>query len=242
MDDDAVYVVLGAENQAKIHYAMPVKNMVYDALNYSAQVEEKRKSYRRTHQESDKERQHLRSDEFLSGFRKDDRLMPVITLVIYWGASKWTGPRSIHDMLSTKDKTLLSFVQDYRIHLIAPFHTADSDFEKFHTDLGKVLQFIKYSEDKKTLDCILHKGDRFRRLDYDSANLINVITGSALTLKKEEKVDMCKAIDDMRKETQEETLLETVRNVMRTMCVTAKEAMNIMLVPAEIQEKLLARL
>ena len=39
MDDEAVYVVLGIENQDKIHYAMAVKNMLYDALQYAKQVE-----------------------------------------------------------------------------------------------------------------------------------------------------------------------------------------------------------
>ena len=33
-DEKAIYVVLGAENQTKVHYAMPVKDMLYDAMNY----------------------------------------------------------------------------------------------------------------------------------------------------------------------------------------------------------------
>ena len=31
-DERAAYVILGIENQDAVHYAMPVKNMVYDAL------------------------------------------------------------------------------------------------------------------------------------------------------------------------------------------------------------------
>ena len=46
MDDEAVYVVLGIENQDKVHYAMAVKNMLYDALQYAKQVEEAKRSYR----------------------------------------------------------------------------------------------------------------------------------------------------------------------------------------------------
>lgn len=38
-DERAVYVILGVENQDKIHYAMAVKNMLYDALQYAKQVE-----------------------------------------------------------------------------------------------------------------------------------------------------------------------------------------------------------
>ena len=243
-DDEAIYVILGAENQTNVHYAMPVKNMVYDAMNYAAQVEEAGKSYHRSHHGDHKEKERLTGGEFLSGFRKDDKLMPVITLVVYWGASEWDGPMSIHEMLSTKDETLLSYVQDFRIHLIAPSQIPDSDFAKFHTGLGQVLQFIKYANDKENLNRIVHERDCFRSIDRESGNLINVVTGAGLSLKSKEDntVDMCEAIEAMKRESREDTLLETVRNIMRTMQVTAREAMNIMLVPAETQEKLLARL
>ena len=33
------YVVLGIENQSDIHMAMPVRNMLYDAIQYANQVE-----------------------------------------------------------------------------------------------------------------------------------------------------------------------------------------------------------
>ena len=32
-------LILGVENQAKIHYAMPVRAMLYDSLRYSNQIE-----------------------------------------------------------------------------------------------------------------------------------------------------------------------------------------------------------
>lgn len=31
-DDRAAYLIIGIENQTDIHYAMPVRNMIYDAL------------------------------------------------------------------------------------------------------------------------------------------------------------------------------------------------------------------
>ena len=46
-DGEMEYVLYGAENQAEIHYAMPVKNNLYDALEYAGQVEEAAKSHRR---------------------------------------------------------------------------------------------------------------------------------------------------------------------------------------------------
>lgn len=117
MDNEAVYVVLGIENQDKIHYAMAVKNMLYDALQYAKQVEEAKRSYRdKTKEKTVK----LNSEEFLSGFKKEDKLMPVITLVIYFGDKDWDGAKSIHDMLSVDNQELLSYIPDYRINLIEP--------------------------------------------------------------------------------------------------------------------------
>ena len=37
-DNHYTYFLLGIENQSEVHYAMPVRNMLYDSLNYSGQV------------------------------------------------------------------------------------------------------------------------------------------------------------------------------------------------------------
>ena len=37
-DDHRVYLLLAIEAQSEVHHAMPVRNMVYDALQYAAQV------------------------------------------------------------------------------------------------------------------------------------------------------------------------------------------------------------
>ena len=39
-DDSMTYLLLGIEDQSRIHYAMPVRNIIYDALQYGKQVEE----------------------------------------------------------------------------------------------------------------------------------------------------------------------------------------------------------
>lgn len=71
-------MLLACENQENVHYAMPVRNMLYDSLSY---VEQIRQSWK--HLESS-EKQKVTGAEFLSQFRKEDRLVPVITLVFYY--------------------------------------------------------------------------------------------------------------------------------------------------------------
>ena len=75
------------------------------------------------------------------------------------------------------------------------------DFLKFRTGFGQVLQYIKYSKNKEKLYQVTHEEKRFSELDEDSANLINTVTGSDLKFEvKEGRVNMCTAIDEMRKE------------------------------------------
>ena len=136
LDDKAVYVLLGSELQSKIHYAMPVKDMLYDAIDYSKQLEDARRSYQKKDDagelsfENGDLRIKLTSEEFLSGFRKTDKLMPVITATIYFGPDEWDGPLSLHEMMNVKDKRLLSVIPNYRINLMAQARIDDADFEK----------------------------------------------------------------------------------------------------------------
>ena len=131
-DERATYLMLGIENQTDIHYALPVKNMIYDALNYGKQVSDKAKEHR-------KKKDLRTSGEFLSGFSKEDKLKPLITLTIYFGAEDWDAPRSLKEMFETTDDTILQFVEDYRVHLIVPNEIRD--FNKFTTDFGKVKKY-----------------------------------------------------------------------------------------------------
>ncbi len=105
-----MYVILiGAEAQTDIHYAMPVKTMIYDALNYGEQVNEAKKRHR-------KNKDYRSSDEFLSGFTLDDKLTPVITITLYLGTTQWDGPRSLAEMMPQMDERILPFINDYRIN------------------------------------------------------------------------------------------------------------------------------
>ena len=159
--------------------------------------------------------------------------MPVITLVIYFGASEWDGPICIHDMLNTNNKRLLSFVPDYRINLIAPAQVPDEDFEKFSTDFRDVLQFIKCSKDEESLARLAEDNERFVRMNPETAELINLITDSKLKLTVEEgTVNMCQAIQQMRErskaaglaEGKVEGRLETLVSLWKKNRLTLEEA------------------
>ncbi len=199
-DDRAVYLLLGLESQSEGHMAMPVRNMVYDALQYARQVEETAKSHKKAAKETtelSEKKKSLTSVEYLGGFYKEDRLVPVITLVLYFDAKGWEGPRRLHEMLSVQDPQILSFVPDYAINLIGP-GMSEEEIEKFHTDLKQVLLFIKYSGDKEKINRLVASDEKYRELDIKAARVIRAITGSKLKFdKKEKKVDMSNALDEI---------------------------------------------
>ena len=45
--DKVGFLILGVENQAKTHYAMPVRAMLYDSMQYASQVDIKSKENRK---------------------------------------------------------------------------------------------------------------------------------------------------------------------------------------------------
>lgn len=240
MDKSIAYLLLAIENQSNIHYAMPVKNMVYDALQYAKQVEEAIASHRLSG-----DYKNAGSDEYLSGFMKEDHLLPVVTLVVYFDSKEWDGPLSIHEMFSGQDVRLLALVPDYKVNLIAPASIKDEDFGKFQSSLKEVLSFIKYARNKDELKRVLDADESFRHLGREEVDVLNACVGAKIAVKEgEEAIDVCLAIQQMNEEAAQKaaqkerisTLLQSIKNLMDNLGLTAEQAMNAMGV-SEIDRK-----
>ena len=192
-----VYMLLGIENASNVHYAQPVRNGLYDFMGYADQVERKSRENRR-------KRNLSGSSEFLSGLKKEDRIAGIITLTVYFGDRPWDGPRSLHEMLSIDDKEILKLIPDYRINLIDPHEINNS--EKFMSDFRYIVEFMKASGDKEKMSSLLsEKHDEYSNMERDAMVLIRECANINIKVEeKEEKQDMCKAIDDMMKDAREE--------------------------------------
>ena len=214
-NEKMTFLLLGIENQSDVHYAMPVRNLLYDALNYGQQVSEIASEHRK---EKD-----LRNAEFLSVFSKEDKIIPVITLTVYFGSDKWDGPRSLKDMFPDDiDEEVLSKVDDYHLHLIIPAEI--EDFSKFKTDLGKAMKYIAVSEDKEAME-ELAKDEEFGKVGVDTVRLINECTGNNIEIPEgEETVNMCKAMVEWKKDLIAETLTRNVASVMESLNLNLEAA------------------
>lgn len=219
-DGKAAYCILGVENQTEVHTAMPIRNMLYDAMTLTEQVAATAKSHKAAHNHGNDKA------EFLSGFHRDDKVLPVITLVVYWGADDWDAPVTLREMYPEGvDESILKYATDYKMNLISPAKMTDQQLDVFRSDLKAVLKFIKHSKDKKELAALVNGNQDYKSLDRLAAQTISVCSGQNFNFPVgEERIDVCKAIDDMvtdarnegRSQGRDEATNEGMRNVIAT--------------------------
>ena len=68
------YCILGIQNQEKIDYQMIIRCMAYELEEYERQI-----------------RELQIAEEYLSGIKKEDKIIPVAVLLIYFGEEAWDG-------------------------------------------------------------------------------------------------------------------------------------------------------
>ncbi len=164
-------LLVALEAQSDIHYAMPVRVINGDSMQYHEQWRRIRNRHR--------QRRDLRGAGYLSGFHKKDRLFPVITLVLYFGRKPWDGPDNLWDMMNIEEfpETVRQYIADYPLRLIDVRRYPHS--ERFCTDLRVVFGFLAADSEK---DALL---DFIEKHDY---------------LNRKGEVNMCQAINDLMRD------------------------------------------
>lgn len=193
------YLIIGIENQNDIHYAMPLRCMEYDVMEYKKQM--------KLITDSNKKEKKLASDSYLSGFGPNDRLFPVVTLVFYHGKITYNGCKSLHEMLELnyQNKAYLPLISDYKLNLIS---ISELDENIFKTGLRDLIGIMKHSNSKKDLqDYVQNNKDRMKHLDETTFDTISVMINHKDLNKykvecsnEEGGIDMCQAIIEMIEE------------------------------------------
>lgn len=190
------FVIWGLESQQRIHYAMPLRHMIGDAFSYL-------KEYNEIAVKNKKDKKFTSSDEFLSNFKKTDRLHPMITLCVYYGERQWDGPLSLTDMLEIPEK-IKPLVSDYKMNLV---EIRKSNLMKFHNkdvnivfDLSRSIYERNYEKINKIYkDCMI---------STEIGLVIGAITESqelinqAMEIEKRKggQINMCTALEELKKE------------------------------------------
>ena len=194
-------MLFSIEEQSDIHYAMPLKVLNGDTALYDKQW----KGIHREHQR----KKDLSGAEYISGFGREDRLVPVLSVVLYFGEQKWDGPLCLKEMmdLSTLPEEVREKIADYPVHLIDVRRYPHA--ERFRTDLKLVFGFLqRASEPEELTEFIEENTKEFSSLTEDAYDMIASMskTGELKELKKDvgqEDYNMCKAIDMMVAESRE---------------------------------------
>ena len=209
--DKAYYLFLGIENQSDIHYAMPIRNMLYNSLVYNQQVETIVKKNRVN-------KNYENEDEFLSGMRKSDKLIPVITVTVYWGTRTWDAPVRLKEMLTEIDSETDKLINDFDCNL---FSIIDAqELPKYKTELNELFKLLRVRNDSKALQRLVTEDINYKNIDKDTAIMIREFSSVKLPRKsKDGGYDMCKAVMDLKREGEKQgvdkALIAAIKNLMK---------------------------
>ena len=180
-DDNSCYMILGIENESMVDETMPVRNMIYDALEYDKQI---RKIISNPMGKS------------LNG----NKLKPVITLVIYWGKGVWTGPISLLEMMEESVvKQYKEYISDYKINVLSLNEIDEEELDKYETALKYVILFSQSKDSGEKIERIVKENkEEYEKLKASAIRVIEDMADGKMKIEIEEGVgDMCKGIDEI---------------------------------------------
>lgn len=214
------FMVVGIENQEEVNYLMPLRSMAYDVAEYERQAAAVRRKVRK--------RKDITQAEFLSGFMKDSRLHPCVTLVLYYG-EEWDGAKNLHEIIDFENipQELRDKVNDYRIYVCEVRKFENTDV--FRTDLKQVFDYIRYSEDKEKLWELVMNDPAFKTLDEEACDVITEYTKTDRLMeiiqegRKGDKVNMCGAIEGMLLDARNEGIEQGIEQGAKALIETSME-------------------
>ena len=111
VSEGVVISLIGFENQTEVDRDMPLRVFGYEGADYRSQL-------------SVKGRRH-----------------PVVTLVLYFGESRWTAPRSLFERIDIPEE-LRPFVSDHKVNVFEIAYLTDGQLGRFTSDFGIVADYF----------------------------------------------------------------------------------------------------
>lgn len=137
--------------------------------------------------------------------RKNDKLIPVVTIVVYLQPEEWDGPKSLHEMLDftgIPDK-MIKRIPDYEMILLQPSAYEETEKSGLKSTLSIVLGLLKRSGSKKEFkDYIDGHSEIFEKLSCRVAAVINEYCNIGILeeVNGKDEIDMCKAVEEIRED------------------------------------------
>lgn len=196
------YYFLGIENQARINLIFPWRLMQMDCLLYERQIEQIQQK------NIENPGVYTPEDDYQYRFKKEDYLMPVVNLVLYWGKQLWKYPIGIGDMsnMGALPKNMHGLYEDYKIRLIDMRRIPDEALEHMSSDLKYVLGIIKCADSREKYEQYIREHQEyFHRIPKSAVDVLHVCMNIGRMKQlleytraedsEEEEADMCKALE-----------------------------------------------
>ena len=112
------------------------------------------------------------SGELITKSSSDNKLNPVITLVLNYSQKEWKKPKQLQDVLNIpKDikNMLLKHIPSYAIDVINLANQSESTMQMYHSDFKYIVRYLSCKNDKEKLESFFRTTDF--KLDHPEAFL-----------------------------------------------------------------------
>lgn len=141
---DIELALYGIENQTKIEKMMPLRIAGYEGASYRSQFQ-----------------------------RNVSKVVPVVTLVLYFGEEHWTQPKSLKELMDIPEG-LDVYVNDCKVHVFEVAWLTDEQISKFRSDFKVVANF--FVKKRKYRDYIPDDSTEIQHVD-EVLKLFTAFTG-----------------------------------------------------------------
>ena len=172
-DKRAKYVIFGIENQITYDKYMVLRCLMYDALEYKRQIE------------------------------NDEKIKPVITLVIYYGKTKWKN-KKLSDIIKIEND-MYEYINDYKINVLSVNELNELELKKYNLDNRQLFKTIKTLNNKEELNKLKEDND-FIKVNKDMANAISYLLNIDIEIEGDD-INMCKALEELKQDWKQEGIL-----------------------------------
>ena len=168
---------IACEGQADSDYAIPLREFMYDAMEYTDQLKSKRHK--------------VKIDE------STKYILPVFHMVLYHGWNQWKSKHRLQEMMyiSEEVEEFIDQVTDYQSYII-DIH--EQEPELFTTEWVDIFRLMRHSRKKEELKKYVDEHmDELKMLSKDTRMLLAVLLDQYEIMKdgKVEVKDMCEAWD-----------------------------------------------
>ena len=159
------------ENQSEVSNIMPVRDMGYLYSGYNEQIRK------------------IKNENELAGMRyytkvigDNQKLTPVISLVLYYGVNEWTGPKNLKEMLDISKEwqaELEPLIENHRIKLVYLAGQSDEKRKGYKSDFRHIVDYLFFAKRKDARKLREMTKDTTRKIIHpqEYLHMMNAITG-----------------------------------------------------------------